>query len=265
MVSLRTADYRGVLELLAQAVQRAGPDFPDQTVTEPLRRLFQAEFAGAGQVDLVGTASHRWADSPCPLPASAEEFHHYAASHPLAWAYQRMGEPTPLRLSDVASARTAPPPYGGTRLSRVLTIPLAVAPRRVCAIALMRDGPDFSTRDLQLARQLQPVLGAIYALRDRPVGHPPAPPGVPLTARELEVLNLMADGLIMTAIARRLAISPSTVGKHIEHIYRKLGTHDRASTVLRGQALGVLAAQAAPEGSPAKGGSRANIGQHGRA
>jgi DNA-binding CsgD family transcriptional regulator len=63
---------------------------------------------------------------------------------------------------------------------------------------------------------------------------------VPLTARETAVLDLMADGLITAAIARQLGISPHTVRKHIENIYRKLDTHDRVSTVLRAQRLGTL-------------------------
>jgi DNA-binding NarL/FixJ family response regulator len=64
----------------------------------------------------------------------------------------------------------------------------------------------------------------------------------PITDRERAVLDLMADGLIAAAIARRLDISPRTVSKHIESIYRKLGTHDRTTTVLRGQAMGFLPA-----------------------
>ena len=63
---------------------------------------------------------------------------------------------------------------------------------------------------------------------------------IPVTDRELAVLDLMADGLIATAIARRLSISPRTVSKHIENIYRKLGTHDRTTAVLRSQAMGFL-------------------------
>jgi DNA-binding CsgD family transcriptional regulator len=250
MPSPRAADYRGVLELAAQAVKGAGPDFPDHTVTESLRYLFQAEFAGAGQVDLAGTASRRWADSPQPLPVSSEEFHRYAVSHPLARAYQCSREPVPLRLSDVASARIAPPAFGGTGLSSVLTIPLAIAPRHVCVIAFMRGRPDFSARDVQLARDLQPLFGEIYTLRSR-LAPPRTAADINLTAQELTVLTLMADGLITTAIARRLAISPGTVSKHIEHVYRKLGTHDRTSTVLRGQALGILAGPAGPPGPEA--------------
>jgi DNA-binding NarL/FixJ family response regulator len=52
-----------------------------------------------------------------------------------------------------------------------------------------------------------------------------------LTGRELEVLGLLADGLDQGEIARRLVISPRTVGTHIEHILAKLGVHSRAEAV----------------------------------
>jgi DNA-binding NarL/FixJ family response regulator len=65
---------------------------------------------------------------------------------------------------------------------------------------------------------------------------------VAVTDREQAVLGLMADGLIAAAIARRLGISPRTVSKHIENIYRKLGAHDRTTAVLRSQAMGFLPA-----------------------
>ena len=88
------------------------------------------------------------------------------------------------------------------------------------------------------------MLGGIYALSDRLTPDRPdlcaTGTGIPITLRELAVLDLMADGLITAAIARRLGISPHTVSRHIGSIYRKFGTHDRTSTVLRGQALGYL-------------------------
>jgi DNA-binding response OmpR family regulator len=52
-----------------------------------------------------------------------------------------------------------------------------------------------------------------------------------LTARELEVLQLLADGNDQNAIARRLVVSPRTVGKHIEHILSKLPARSRAEAV----------------------------------
>jgi DNA-binding NarL/FixJ family response regulator len=52
-----------------------------------------------------------------------------------------------------------------------------------------------------------------------------------LTARELEVLRLLADGHNQQAIAERLFVSPRTVGKHIEHILAKLPAGSRAEAV----------------------------------
>jgi HD-GYP domain-containing protein (c-di-GMP phosphodiesterase class II) len=49
-----------------------------------------------------------------------------------------------------------------------------------------------------------------------------------LTSRELEVLRLLAAGLTTRAIAERLFISPKTASHHIEHIYTKTGTTNRA-------------------------------------
>jgi DNA-binding NarL/FixJ family response regulator len=57
------------------------------------------------------------------------------------------------------------------------------------------------------------------------------PPVSVLTKREQQVLGLLADGLDQAEIARRLVISPRTVGTHIEHILAKLGVHSRAEAV----------------------------------
>jgi DNA-binding NarL/FixJ family response regulator len=52
-----------------------------------------------------------------------------------------------------------------------------------------------------------------------------------LTKRELEVLSLLVEGLNQSEIAEKLVLSPRTVGKHIEHVLRKLGVHSRAQAV----------------------------------
>jgi DNA-binding CsgD family transcriptional regulator len=241
---LNNGDGCDILGLVADAIQNFTSDFPDRSLTEALRLLFQAEFAGAAQVDCRGTASYRWADSPQAITVSADSFHNYAARHPLAQAYRSTKEPVPLRLSDVASPREAPPPIGGTGMSRVLTIPLEIATHHVSAVALLRSGSDFTAGDVRQAGKLQPILSGLYSLRGQLVSASAGQSGTgaspAITVRELSVLTLMAEGLITPAIAHRLGISPHTVGKHIEHLYEKLGTHDRTSTVLRSQVLGIL-------------------------
>jgi DNA-binding NarL/FixJ family response regulator len=52
-----------------------------------------------------------------------------------------------------------------------------------------------------------------------------------LTAREIEVLQLLAFGHTNRDIAGRLFISPDTVKTHLEHIFEKLGASDRTAAV----------------------------------
>jgi DNA-binding CsgD family transcriptional regulator len=62
---------------------------------------------------------------------------------------------------------------------------------------------------------------------------PPPAEDLGLTRREAEVLHLVARGLTNEEIAKRLYVSPLTVKKHLEHVYRKLGVHGRAQAVAR--------------------------------
>ncbi|MBN1530513.1 MAG: response regulator transcription factor [Thermoleophilaceae bacterium] len=61
-----------------------------------------------------------------------------------------------------------------------------------------------------------------------------------LTAREHEVLRLVAEGLSAPEIGRRLFIEASTVKTHLQNIYEKLGVSDRAAAVAEGMRRGLL-------------------------
>ena len=61
-----------------------------------------------------------------------------------------------------------------------------------------------------------------------------------LTGREVEVLRLVAQGLSSKQIAQRLVISPKTARNHIEHIYAKIGTSNRARASLYAMQHGLL-------------------------
>jgi DNA-binding NarL/FixJ family response regulator len=52
---------------------------------------------------------------------------------------------------------------------------------------------------------------------------------LPITPREAEVLARLADGRKNAGIAHELGISPHTVVRHVDHIYRKLGVQTRAA------------------------------------
>ena len=78
---------------------------------------------------------------------------------------------------------------------------------------------------------LQAAGHRVRRRRDGPAG---------LTAREVEVLRLLARGLSNKQIATRLVIAPKTAGNHIEHIYVKIDASTRASAGLFAMQHGLL-------------------------
>jgi HD-GYP domain-containing protein (c-di-GMP phosphodiesterase class II) len=88
---------------------------------------------------------------------------------------------------------------------------------------------------------VEAVLGAaghrVSRRREGPAG---------LTAREVEVLKLLARGLSSKEIAQHLVITPKTVRNHVEHIYAKIDASSRAAAALFAMQHGLL-----PEEEPA--------------
>jgi DNA-binding NarL/FixJ family response regulator len=62
----------------------------------------------------------------------------------------------------------------------------------------------------------------------------------PLTEREMEVLELLSQGLSNKLIARELGISEHTVKFHVSSLYTKLGAASRTEAVHRGARLGLV-------------------------
>jgi DNA-binding NarL/FixJ family response regulator len=60
-----------------------------------------------------------------------------------------------------------------------------------------------------------------------------------LSAREVEILDLIAQGHSNAKIAARLFVSPKTVGNHISHIFTKLQVADRAHAIIRAREGGL--------------------------
>jgi non-specific serine/threonine protein kinase len=79
-------------------------------------------------------------------------------------------------------------------------------------------------------RAMSPEQAIEYALEQVATPEPAAPEPYPagLSAREIEVLRLVATGLTNAEVAEKLFISPRTVNWHLGSIYRKLGFHSRA-------------------------------------
>jgi DNA-binding NarL/FixJ family response regulator len=67
-----------------------------------------------------------------------------------------------------------------------------------------------------------------------------APAGPPLSEREREVLEAIANGATNREIAGELYLSPHTVKEHTSSLYRKLGVRNRAEAVQKAQRLGLI-------------------------
>ena len=61
-----------------------------------------------------------------------------------------------------------------------------------------------------------------------------------LSERELEVLQLLADGLNNREISTHLVVSHNTVKSHIKNIYGKLGVNSRTQAIARSRAAGLI-------------------------
>jgi LuxR family maltose regulon positive regulatory protein len=62
----------------------------------------------------------------------------------------------------------------------------------------------------------------------------------PLSARELDVLKLLAQGCTDKKIAEALVIARETVHKHLKNIYGKLDVHSRTEAIVSARELGLL-------------------------
>lgn len=70
-------------------------------------------------------------------------------------------------------------------------------------------------------------------------GHGPAPAFPELTAREREVLELLARGEGNAAIAQRLTLSQKTVRNHVSNVFTKLQVADRAQAIVKAREAGI--------------------------
>lgn len=96
--------------------------------------------------------------------------------------------------------------------------------------------------ELEAARVTFVELGAAPDLRrlDSLLGPSGAAPARGLSARELEVLRLVAAGMTNKAIARRLFLSERTVHRHVSNVYTKLNVSSRAAATAYAYEHGLL-------------------------
>lgn len=104
---------------------------------------------------------------------------------------------------------------------------------------LLKDAhPDELLRAVRAAHRGEAVLAP--AVAGQLMGRVREPAGVPLSNREQEVLQLVADGASNREAAARLFISEASVKTHLQHIFDKLTVRDRAAAVAEGYRRGLL-------------------------
>ena len=117
--------------------------------------------------------------------------------------------------------------FGPAAIGHQLSLGLEATPRRLTGMWFNRARRDFSDDDLLVAELLRPRLQAAEVAVRRAAAR------AALTAREREVLDIVATGATNAAVAEALVVSPATVKKHLDNIYGKLGVGYRAAAADR--------------------------------
>lgn len=179
-------------------------------------------------------------------PAGVAVFEAHLHEHPLLTHYRTTGADEPAKISDFVSRQEFHNLGLYSEFYRhipvedqiALTLPSA-GDGQVIAIALNRAPNGFTDADREvLSAVAGPLSNTIRRARGRHRAHVAVATAssdglAGLTDRELQVLQLAAQGRTNQAIARTIGVSPRTIAKHLEHVYRKLGVTSRAAAVYR--------------------------------
>jgi HD-GYP domain-containing protein (c-di-GMP phosphodiesterase class II) len=114
-------------------------------------------------------------------------------------------------------------------------------PRPHRAASSVNEATHWLREEVRAGRLDPDVVDAVLRAAGQRVGRRRTGPAG-LTAREVEVLQLVAAGHPNKVIARQLGISPKTVGNHVEHVYLKIGADNRAAAGLFAMRHGLLPA-----------------------
>lgn len=246
------------LDLVAELVRAPKSSFPVDAFLQQLYETFGTQTSW-NWVDPDGSYGFRlW--QPIAGWPTPDEMYFFAGPqldmHPLIRWYRTTGDLTPMSLTRVPRPLSTREGVNMVRehltpveLDQQLCIPYRASPSQQRTFILSKTRRDFSEADLALAQRIQPLLAVVARQHDVLAGH--APGGhdgadaarvaatFGLTARETAVLQLLTGGLTAGAIGSRLSISTRTVHTHIDHVYRKLGVHDRLMAVRVAQECGL--------------------------
>jgi DNA-binding CsgD family transcriptional regulator len=183
-------------------------------------------------------------------PELVSRWAQFAHENPLLRRYLRTLDGRAYRFSDVISheeLRALPlyrEVYAPLGVEYQIAFNLPASPDRVLAVALSRRSADYSDAERDFANRARPFLVQAYLnaiafeaarspatelatrLLDRLLA-------IGLTRREAQVMRLVALGRSNNHVGAELGISARTVGKHLEHGFRKMGVADRSTAAGR--------------------------------
>jgi DNA-binding CsgD family transcriptional regulator len=243
---LSDKDLRVVTDLLSsaepQADGRAG--LPDAVLAR-LTDLVRCDTVTFLDIDVACETSYLdqtfdgWsvaAEGPICDPG-APFWRHYWSSAACSYPNRTGDLRSVTLLSDFVSQRQwhATPMYQDAQrgIDHEMMASLTLKGTRSTRVVFFRGpGSDFNERDRTVMALLRPHLREMHAAQKAVVTV--ADPAMPtLTPRQTELLRLVAAGLSTVEIAAALYLSPSTVRKHLENIFSRLGVTNRTAAVMR--------------------------------
>ncbi|GAA4975423.1 helix-turn-helix transcriptional regulator [Streptomyces hyderabadensis] len=268
-MGLEHRDYEVLLAISVHALEQDAAASPWPTLTRTIRGHL-----GVEAVTLTEIAPHRsrplaWAPGEVgDGRIRALSRRSMRCGNPLIGHYRQARDPVPRTAEDLtgsagwrnSAARSVAREYFGAE--HVLGVPCALPAGHsgVLRGCVVYSRTRFSPAQRAFLHRAQPLLAAVDAHERATVraleragrDSTDRARAYGLTRRELAVLLLLGEALPAKAIATRLSISVRTVQKHVQNIYRKLGTKDRMETALLAQSLGLLRPRP-PLGGPGPG------------
>jgi DNA-binding CsgD family transcriptional regulator len=247
MTRLRQSDLLALLDFVHEATALVGGDdvFPPP-ILERLARLVPCDIVSYCELDRMRRRVLRSTDFPrVENPPDWEQvFWRIVDEHPLCLYQARTGDFSAVKLSDFITRRQLHGLeiyvdwFGPWGIEHELEVGIPSPLVHTKTFHFDRGaGRDFSERERLVLNLLQPHLARLYELAElkrRLEGdNAELGDGLPLTVREREILEYVRAGKTNAEIARILWIAPSTVRKHLENVYEKLGVGTRTAAVAR--------------------------------
>jgi len=231
------AHLRRMADVLDEARNDPSGDVPPRSLLFGMQRLVPCDSASFSELDIPTRRSlndQETLDDEYEDECGMDDYWHWRHQHLQCLQVSRPHtSPETTQMTDFMSVRRLKNlPIYTEFLSPypcIATVTLPTAPNRTRVFQFCRKGPKpFTDHEMTTLRLMAPHLYAIY----REAAGRRRPP-VRLTLRELEVMRCVARGLATPQIAEQLVVSPSTVRKHLENVFNRLGVSSRTAAVAR--------------------------------